>query len=190
MGYSTDFSGQFNLDKRLDDETFEYLNKFANTRRMARSFDQNGNAYGVEGEFYVDGKGSMGQDTDETVIDCNRPPSTQPGLWCQWVPTKDHMGIEWDGGEKFYHYSDWIQYIITNFLAPKGYILNGQVHFQGEDSDDFGIMRVRDNVLNVIYGQRVYNDPEDTPAVKAPRKKRVSKPKTEPVHKPRRLNLE
>lgn len=193
MGYSTDFSGQFNLDKRLDDETFNFLNKFANTRRMARHFDQNGTAYGVEGEFYVDGKGSMGQDTDETVIDGNRPPRTQPGLWCQWIPTEDHMSIEWDGGEKFYNYEEWLLYIINNFLAPKGYTLNGQVKWQGEYGDDFGILKVRNNIVTCVHGQKFYNDPEETPAVKKPRKKRISKSKAvvaEPVHKPRRLNLE
>ena len=30
--------------------------------------------------------------------------TTYPGIWCQWVPTDDGKGIEWDGGEKFYNY--------------------------------------------------------------------------------------
>ena len=34
MGYTTDFTGQFDLDKPLDDETYEFLCKFNSTRRM------------------------------------------------------------------------------------------------------------------------------------------------------------
>jgi hypothetical protein len=32
-----------------------------------------------------------------------------PGFWCQWVPSADGCGIEWDGGEKFYAYDKWLQ---------------------------------------------------------------------------------
>src|SRR5574337_684850 len=99
MGYSTDFFGSFELNKPLDADTLKFLQKFNETRRMARKL---GREYGVEGEFYVDGTGDFGQERDATVIDGNRPPSTQPGLWCQWRPTDDGTAIEWDGGEKFY----------------------------------------------------------------------------------------
>lgn len=151
MGYTTDFNGVFQLNKKLDDATHEFLKKFADTRRMKRDL---GPEYGVEGEFYVDGGGFAGQDREDNVINSNSPPSTQPGLWCQWVPTEDGMGIEWDGGEKFYHYVDWIKYIISNFLQPKGYELNGEVYFQGEDSADFGIIRIENNVVKMGTGSR------------------------------------
>ena len=116
MGYSTYFDGQFDLDKPLDDETYELLRKLNYTRRMARNIE----GYGVEGEFFVDGEdededtpfSGHGQKETEDIIDYNRPPSTQPGLWCQWVPTEDKLHIEWDGGEKFYEYIGWIEYII------------------------------------------------------------------------------
>jgi hypothetical protein len=36
MGYTTDFSGEFKLDKPLTDEQAIYVNKFADTRRMKR----------------------------------------------------------------------------------------------------------------------------------------------------------
>ncbi len=144
MGYTTDFKGRFDLDRPLDKELKAYLFKFAETRRMARNLPDE---YGIEGEFYVEGGGEYGQAKDNTIIEHNTPPSTQPGLWCQWVPTKDGTGIEWDGGEKFYEYTKWLLYIIKNFLEPKGYVLNGSVKWQGEDPRDFGVLEVKQNKL-------------------------------------------
>jgi hypothetical protein len=157
VGYSTDFTGEFHLNQRLDKETQTFLEKFAHTRRMKRNIQ----GYGVDGEFYVDGGGDFGQADDSTVVDHNRPPSTQPGLWCQWVPNKDGTTIEWDGGEKFYDYVEWLKYIITNFLAPKGYVLNGLVEYQGEDNEDFGAIAVKDNKILLSKGIRRFGRPEE-----------------------------
>lgn len=150
MGYTTDFKGRFNLNRVLDGELFIFLKKFAETRRMARQLPPK---YGVEGEFYVDGKGDFGQDKDTSIIDYNNPPRTQPGLWCQWTPTEDGKGIEWDGGEKFYSYVEWLKYIIVNFLAPNGYILNGSVEWSGEEQGDVGVINVTNNVVNACRGR-------------------------------------
>lgn len=89
-------------------------------------------------------EGGLNPDNDK-IINYNQPPSTQPGLWCQWIPTEDNMGIEWDGTEKFYHYVEWLQYLIDKVLAPKGYVVNGKVNYQGEDTDDKGIVTVYNN---------------------------------------------
>ena len=168
MGYTTDFSGKFTLNRKLDDETFTFLKKLAETRRMARKVDAK---YGIEGEFYVDGTGAFGQDADKTVIDQNSPPSTQPSLWLQWVPTEDGLGIEWDGGEKFYEYVEWLKYIIDKILAPKGYVLNGRVHFQGEDSSDFGYIVVTNNGVTVDNGHRTYDSDKEGIVLKPPKPK-------------------
>ena len=147
MGYTTDFRGQFTLDRELDPKLRMFLVKFNETRHMARTFPDD--KYGTEGEHYVDGGGFMGQDQDNTIIDHNRPPITQPGLWCQWVPTEDGKGMEWDGGEKFYDYIPWMQYIITNYLEPNGYIVNGTVEWRGEEWEDTGQIIVTDNILTM-----------------------------------------
>ena len=62
--------------------------------------------------------------------------------YCQWVPTDDGTGIEWDGGEKFYAYESWLQYLIDHFLKPWGHVVEGVVEYQGEDPSDFGRLRV------------------------------------------------
>lgn len=142
MGYTTDFSGRFNTNKPLSDKMFNFLKAFNETRRMGRNVDA---VFGVQGEFYVFGGGSFGQDSEPSIIDNNEPPVIQPGLWCQWTPSDDRMGIEWDGGEKFYNYTEWLVYLIHKVLAPNGYVLNGTVTWQGEDTGDVGEIIVENN---------------------------------------------
>lgn len=158
MGYTTDFSGEFELNKPLDNETYDFLVKLNDTRRMARKVDKK---FGVEGEFFVDGDDDADEDyfrdkENSNIIDYNVPPKTQPGLWCQWAPTDDRNAIEWDGGEKFYAYVEWLEYIIKNVLKPKGYKLNGEVEYQGETPKDFGKIVVTDNVVTTRKGKKVY----------------------------------
>lgn len=142
MGYTTDFNGQFNLNKQLSPKMQQYLKLLNETRRMKRSTDE---AFGVQGEFFVFGGGDFGQDHEPNIIDFNQQPSTQPSLWNQWTPTEDGMGIEWDGGEKFYSYTEWLVYLIHKVLAPNGYVLNGVVQWSGEETGDVGEIIVENN---------------------------------------------
>jgi hypothetical protein len=158
MGYTTDFTGKFELNKKLDLETYMFLRKLNDTRRMARKVDKK---YGVEGEFYVDGNDKTDEmffdnKKNSNIIDYNVPPKTQPSLWCQWTPTEDAKHIEWDEGEKFYSYIEWLEYIIEKVLKPKGYKLNGEVEYQGEDGSDFGMIVVKNNVVKNRTGKKVY----------------------------------
>lgn len=151
MGYTTDFTGRFDLDRPLTVAQAAYLKTWADTRRIKRDAAKTalrpdplrlavGLPVGVEGEFFAGEAGYAGQDKSDDQIDYNSPPSTQPGLWCQWEPSEDRKHIEWDGSEKFYNYVEWIDYIMANFLKPWGYKLSGAVFFQGEDSSDNGRM--------------------------------------------------
>lgn len=151
MGYSTSFDGEFCLNKTLSPKMQEFLTAFSNTRRMPRNVDEK---FGVQGEFFVDGKGSFGQESDPTVINGNAPPSTQPGLWCQWTPSEDGNSIVWDEGEKFYNYVEWIVYLIHKVLAPNGYVLNGSVEYQGEERGDDGEIVIENNIVT-LDGSRV-----------------------------------
>lgn len=168
MGYSTDFYGSFKLDKPLTDEHRTYLELFNSTRRMARDAadasllpDQvrfaAGLPIGEQGGYYVGALGHAGQDEDASIIEYNDPPKGQPGLWCQWMP--DDGGddaIVWDQGAKFYYYVEWLEYIIEHFLQPWGYVLNGEVEWNGEDRDDIGQICVKDNVVETKHGKIVY----------------------------------
>ena len=74
-----------------------------------------------------------------------------PGYWCQWIINEEGE-LEWDGGEKFYCYDEWLRYLIKNFFEPEGYVLNGIISFQGEDSEDFGELQIVDNKVTTEYG--------------------------------------
>lgn len=141
MGYTTKFKGKFKIDKPLDDETFELLKLIAETRRMKRSGLPE--KYGVDGEFY--GESDNNEGSQGKIVDYNTPPSTQPGLWCQWLIQEDRQTIEWDRGEKFYKYVEWLEYLIDRILKPRNYIVNGVVKYKGEYSDDSGSIEVKDN---------------------------------------------
>lgn len=171
MGYTTSFSGTFLLDRPLDPALNNYLKKFADTRRMKRDATKTatrpdpvreaaGLPVGDEGAYFVGESGFAGQDNGSDVLEHNYPPKGQPGLWCQWVPTADGTGITWDEGEKFYEYTAWLQYIIDNFLAPAGYELTGEVEWQGEDTDDRGIIGVKDNQVYVRHATVSFGEPE------------------------------
>lgn len=152
MGYTTDFEGKISLSRALTEEEAHYITQFSGTRRMGRDaticqeFDDPvresvGLPIGTEGEFCVYDYGYK----DRSVVDHNQPPSTQPGLWCQWVPSKDLTSLEWDGGEKFYCYFEWLIYIHDHMLVKWGvtFTTDDTLTYQGEESNDRGEIFVR-----------------------------------------------
>jgi hypothetical protein len=112
---------------------------------------------GHEGRYYVGGKDDdyWGTKKDNTILDHNYPPTGQPSLWCQWVPV-DASTLEWDGGEKFYDYVEWIKYLIEHFLVRWGYSLTGIVEWTGEDRDDRGEIDIDDNFVVIREGRITY----------------------------------
>jgi hypothetical protein len=144
----------------------KYGNPFAKTREEV---------YGREGEYFI------GADTqDGTVLDINDSPGTpakmdnwvaywqlrqdriktgeaMPGLWCQWTVDINGTRLEWDGGEKFYNYTEWLTYLITNFFDKWGVKLNGIVYWEGENSEDKGKLIIDDSVLTVKKARIVYD---------------------------------
>jgi hypothetical protein len=65
-----------------------------------------------------------------------------PGFHCDWVPTENGEGIEWNGAEKFYDYEKWLQLIINKYLTPWGIKISGKVEYQGEGMGDHGTLSV------------------------------------------------
>lgn len=146
------------MDKPATLEQIEYLNRFSYTRRMKRDvaklnelykgeYGLPGVGYGQEGEFFCKNDGQFGQNGDASVVDSNEPPSTQPGLWCQWVLSEDGTKLEWDGSEKFYNYIEWLEYLIENFFKRWEIKLNGIVCWQGEEMSDRGEIEIEDNIV-------------------------------------------
>jgi hypothetical protein len=144
----------------LTPEHAAYLKKFAETRRMKRDArkvqslpdpirEAVGLPLGKEGGYFVGAQGFMGQDADDSVLNYNTPPAGQPGLWCQWEPNEDGTAIVWNQAEKFYDYIRWLEYLIKHFLAPWGYVLDGEVEWQGEEDEDRGTIQVVQNEVKI-----------------------------------------
>lgn len=172
MGYTTEFNGTLKFNKPVTDELKAYINAFSDTRRMQRNNEKikelfpnwkqrcfHGNL-GQDGEYFVGGTGMCGQDRDDSIMQYNYPARTQPGLWCQWA-INDDGELEWDGAEKFYNYVEWLEYLIDNFFIPDNYVLNGDIEWQGEDSEDFGIIHVVDNVVKAVMGRKTYEEEDE-----------------------------
>lgn len=133
------------------------------------------NEYGNEGEYFCKDDGQSGQSKDESIIDYNTPAGQlnskdysdfnkywkenekliskikcQPSLWCDWIPNETGEYLQWNGGEKFYCYIQWLEYIIKHFLKPLKYKLNGTVHWTGEDElHDIGTIKIKDNRISI-----------------------------------------
>ena len=150
MGYTTDFFGEFDVIPPLTPDQVAYLRAFNNSRRMMRDAEKTENrpdplriavglkTVGPEGSYFVNESGWAGQDPGPDVLNRHVSPKGQPSLWCQWVPTDNGEALEWDQGEKFYNYVDWLKYLVSHFLRPWGRALSGSITWQGEDLSDMG----------------------------------------------------
>ena len=169
MGYTTWFEGELTPNKPFKKEFINYINAFSEKRHEPRDVEiikrsdpdwakhcLDGNL-GPYGMYYV---GSF----DEGVIDRSAAKGyTCPGYWCFWCINEETGVVEWDGGEKFYQYTDWLIYLIENFFEPAGYILNGEFIWIGEDSDDRGKISVVNNKVSEFLGEIVYEDEREDP---------------------------
>jgi len=148
MGYSTEFKGRIEIVPPLNEKEIAYLDDFASTRHMDRE----------NGPYFVDGSYGHGDGSD--VRDHNKPPASQPGLWCHWAPTEDGTALQWDDGEKFYESAAWMQYLMDHFVGStpaaayklsflQGHVCNGTISAQGEDPSDMWLLGVKDNQVFV-----------------------------------------
>ncbi|GAB3970754.1 hypothetical protein V1634_22390 [Plantactinospora veratri] len=165
MGYETRFSGQVHIAPPLNAAELRYLTRFAEVRHMHRT----------RGPYFVDGGGHAGQDIEPDVLDGSEPPTGQPGLWCQWVPSGDGSALGWDEEEKFYDAERWMAYLIDTFLRPGAtlagelaapipgrvypeefaeftfdHVVDGVIEAEGEEPDDRWRLEVRENVVYVV----------------------------------------
>jgi len=174
-GYDTTFIGGFSVEPSLKKVHRDYLTAFSQVRhmqrdvsRLARKKDPRRVAaklpLGEDGAYFIGSKAAQ-SDADVSVLQRNRSPAGQPGLWCQWIPSKSGALMEWDGGEKFYAPGAWLQYLLEHFLIPWGYTLHGEVFFQGEIFADHGKI--------VIDGNRVWSGVSDADIARQKRSSKV-----------------
>ncbi len=190
MGYTTEFIGKFVFDRQPSKELVEYINLFSKTRHVKRDTEKLKKLFpdweercwkgqlGEDGEFFLQRYDEMydhkqpAHDTDaylkrNGISDDNNPPASQPGLWCQWFINADG-DLVWDGGEKFYDYVEWLEYLISNFFKPEGMVLSGKCMYIGERRDDWGYISVENNTVTRIPNDIQLEDQEDIISVRMP----------------------
>ena len=165
MGYNTTFKGSMEFDPPLSWEETEYLNGFSKTRRVAMPGDPAGllprpqqrTPVGTGGACLIDSdvSGSMGE------------AAGAPGCWCQWVASEDGKRLEWDGGEKFYNYIEWLSYLNCAFFSENAWAkrahpealsflrphrLQGRIEAYGEEWDDVWALEAEGGQLFVRGG--------------------------------------
>jgi len=80
-----------------------------------------------------------------STVDDQTVSPARPDSPCHWEPTPDGTAIRWNEHPKFYDYDIWLRYLIAHLLAPRGYVLNGEVRYSGESDGDEGVITVAQN---------------------------------------------
>tara|TARA_R100001463_G_scaffold15141_7_gene39623 strand:- start:12571 stop:13122 length:552 start_codon:yes stop_codon:yes gene_type:complete len=134
MGYTTNFTGLMALSRRLtQDELDEYNQVWLNDR------------HDTTGEYSGDYRGGL---------------EKAPSIYNKWEIIDDvEHGITdihclaWNGGQKFYQYVNWLKFIVSDFLQPKGIYLKGKIRFSGEDVEDAGVITAHLQTIRVRNGE-------------------------------------
>lgn len=124
MGYTTDFRGRFEFNKPLTKDMIETYKKFQQER-------------------HEDGY----------------QPNGKPSIWLQWEivnewgyttynkSSDEKLYLQWDEGEKFYKFVEWLEYLIKYVFKVWDVEISGKVEWRGEEWDDMGTIIVQDNVV-------------------------------------------
>ncbi len=75
---------------------------------------------------------------------------THPDSYNQWEPTSDGLGLQWNGGEKFYEYVEWLEWLAEYYFEPRNIRLNGILRYQGEEIGDVGRIEIKDNAVKKV----------------------------------------
>ena len=125
MGYTTWFKGSFKITPALDEKTQE---KLIYLRHPSYYFGGNELKQEFENEF--DGF---------------------PNTYMDWMYDSDTESLIWDTEtEKFYEYIEWLEYLIDEVFSPNYYVLNGAMTWFGEDEDDLGLIKIKNNDLEAF----------------------------------------
>jgi hypothetical protein len=76
-----------------------------------------------------------------------------PGSYFQWVPTESLDGIVWDGNEKFYNYTEWMQWLVL-WLGARGVNASGELYWSGEEVGDTGVLTVSGASVTASEGRK------------------------------------
>lgn len=166
MGYHTDFTGKFHFEKNASREFMEYINAFSHARHVLRNAEEIKHAdpewkkhcfhgdLGEYGEYYADPSNAFAM-PNENIIQKN-----VPGYYCEWYMPDTGTLMHNDGTDYYQDYQNWLFFLLRNFIIPDHYILNGSVYWNGEDTEDLGILVIQNNCLYLQHWNGyTYGDP-------------------------------
>lgn len=78
-----------------------------------------------------------------------------PSLYCYWQISNNGSVIYCSDSSHFYHYEEWLELIIKKFI-PENTFVNGVISFHGEMDTDFGLIIIRDNIVEKKMGEEFY----------------------------------
>lgn len=131
MGYTTEFKGSFQL-KKFDKKSKKFHLAPA-TPALVEAFEQLAKRHSQPGKWRAGSVVVMGRNYGQA-----------PSLYCQWTLSRNLAAVEWDGGEKFYEWKEWLR-VVLQVCAAHGFIFEGKVKYRGEDFEDAGIFEVARN---------------------------------------------
>lgn len=163
MGYSTDYYGNIQIAPALNEQEVEEINAWLACRHVTYDvnkiyeLDPNADQHTIDGtpvgnggwnwiKIYADPDGNAYDPVGEAVMEWNEP-GLLPSLWSDLEV--DETTMCWNGSEKSYEIPAWIQLLIDCVFAPRGYSLNGELEWRGEDYGDTGVITITDNVMEV-----------------------------------------
>lgn len=76
-----------------------------------------------------------------------------PKAYCDWEISEDGKFLEHNGDERSLVYIRWLEFIIENFFVPSGYMLQGEILWDGEERGDIGTITVANNKVIVTEGK-------------------------------------
>lgn len=172
--------GKLTIEGDMRDEHFKYLAMYGHMRHMKRNEtyllalrDQlrvdAGLPIGVEGRHYLGSNFALAVQCYHTVTDCNSPPEKVPSVLCPY-----HLYRELADGKYVWRChntsiekpKEWIEYLITTYLAPWGYKLNGKIEIRDSNVLVEEINVVDNMVMTNVITVRIEFDDKKEETVK------------------------
>jgi len=125
MGYCVYYSGEVEVTPSLTEDDARIIHAFVNL-----------------------------EPTDETkplfAAIAGSPEPDLPGYGSLLTVSEERDAILPEEGESRHGLRMWLKLLIEHFLGPRGYVLNGEVEWDGEDPEDRGRLFIKDNQLEDV----------------------------------------
>jgi hypothetical protein len=125
MGYYVYYSGEVSVSPALSEEDAAVVRAFVNHERTE-----------VTESLFA-------------AIDASVEPDL-PGYSGLLDVSEDRASLLPEEDESNHGLRLWLKLLAEHFLAPNGYVLNGEVFWDGRDSDDSGCIFVKDNQVEAV----------------------------------------